>query len=76
MLFFSKQATGLFSQRHFKKENIRLILIFFHADRRIGNKKTNRTSFAVRYNNFQGIQEMNNTRNGKTKFFRSVINGF
>ena len=38
---------------------------FFHADIHVNNKKTNRKSFHVRYNNFQGMPKMTKTRHGK-----------
>ena len=51
------QVSGLFDQRYLKKEYTCTILIFFYADRH-GNKETNRTSFDVKDNNFQGMQKV------------------
>ena len=43
---------------------------FFHADRHINNKKTNRKYFYVRYNYSQVMQKMTKNRNEKSQVFQ------
>ena len=45
---------------------------FFHADRHINNKETNRKSFHVRYNNSEDMQKMTKTRNGEKQIFQKL----
>ena len=45
---------------------------FFHVDRHINNKKTNRKYFYVRYNYSQVMQKMTKTRNGKNQIFQKL----
>ena len=45
---------------------------FFHVDRHINNKKTNKKFFHVRYNNSKGIKKMTKTRNGKNQIINDL----
>ena len=72
MVLFFYQVDELLKQRYLKKKYICPILIFFHADRHINNKKTNRKSFYARYNNAPGMQKMTQTRNGKNHFSKAL----
>ena len=71
-MILANQPSGFFNQTYLKKECTCTILIFFHADRHINNKETNRKPFAVRYENSQGMQKMTKTRDGKNHIFKIV----
>ena len=44
----------------------------FHANRCMNDKKTNRKSFDVRYNNSKDMQKTTKTRNRKNQIFQKL----
>ena len=53
LMFLANQASGFFNERYLNKEYTKIKNDFFHVDRYLKNKETNRQSFGVQCDNSQ-----------------------